>query len=110
MTLHVDIGRAAIRKNVVVTFGHADEDTHFHEMWSIHWEPENGGPFPQFRGWLSVQYADGDVAQLEIRGDYAPPLGIVGKGFDLVLGQRIAAQTCKNLLAEIGELVEERYA
>lgn len=108
MKLRTDVGPVALRKNAVVTFEHANEGTRFDEVWSIHWEPENGGPFPDFTGWLSVQYAPGGLAQLEIRGEYAPPLGAVGKGFDLILGQRIASETCKNLLAELAELVQDR--
>jgi len=108
MNLHMDVGPVELHKNIAVTFEHANEGTRFDEVWSIHWEPENGGPFPEFSGWLSVQYASGGFAQLEVRGEYAPPLGAVGKGFDLMLGQRIAAQTCKNLLGDIAGLVQDR--
>ena len=94
MKLHTDVGPIKLHKNISVTFEHANEGTRFDEVWSIHWEPENGGPFPEFAGWLSVQYA--------------PPLGAFGKGFDLMLGQRIASRTCKNLLADIADLVQDR--
>lgn len=71
------------------------------------WTPANGGPYPDFNGLLTVHYADGGLAELQLSGKYAPPLGPVGKGFDLVLGQRIAANSCRNLLKDLGRRIEE---
>lgn len=106
LPLHLDVGHTALRKVVLVTFARDANGTHFDEVWSIRWTPEHGGPFPDFRGYLSVQYASDGRAQLEIRGEYAPPLGALGKGFDLIAGQRIASLTCRNLLADFAARIE----
>lgn len=108
MELRADLGGAILSKRAVVSFGRALEDTRFEEVWSIRWAAENGGPYPEFSGLLSIQHDDYGVAQLEIRGEYLPPFGALGKGFDLVLGQRIASQTCKHLLHELGEGIEQQ--
>lgn len=110
MRLRAEVGPATFSKNVLVTFGHANDGTQFNEVWSIHWIPENGGPFPEFNGLLALRYTSGGPAELEISGEYLPPLGAFGKGFDLVLGQRIASQTCRNLLAEIAGRIEQACA
>lgn len=106
MPLHLEVGRAALHKVVLVTFSRDANGTHFDEVWAIRWTPEHGGPFPDFRGYLSVQYASDGRAQLEIRGEYAPPLGALGRGFDLIAGQRIASLTCRNVLADFALRIE----
>lgn len=108
MALSADVGPVTVKKNVQVRFARAQEATHFDELWRIDWKPENGGPYPDFNGSLSLCYSSGGAAELQLSGKYAPPLGTVGRGFDLVLGQRIASNSCRNLLKELGHRIEER--
>ncbi len=110
LCLRAGVGPATVTKNVIVSFERASDGTRFDEVWSIRWTPENGGPFPDFSGRLSVQYVDDGCVQLEIRGEYTPPFGAIGQGFDLTVGQRIAARTCKNLLVEIAERIDRSRA
>jgi hypothetical protein len=42
----------------------------------------------------------------ESDGTYRPPAGIIGAAFDAVIGNRLAAETAHNLLAEIRDAVE----
>lgn len=108
LALTADMGLVTLRKEVQVRFAPAPEATHFDEIWSVDWTPANGGAYPDFTGILAVHYAAGGLAELQLSGKYAPPLGAVGKGFDLALGQRIASNSCKHLLEELGHRIQER--
>lgn len=110
LPLSADVGPITLRKNVRVRFDPADERTKFDEVWAVRWESENGGPFPEFRGTLRVLLAPGGMAELEISGQYAPPLGRLGKNFDLVLGQRIAMQSARGLLGSLAQMLEHYCA
>jgi hypothetical protein len=99
----------ALGKEVVVTYGAAEDPLHFDQPWAVHWRPANG-PFPDFDGTLTIR-ADEDytTCALELRGTYEPPLGAPGAVFDAVLGSRIASATAREFLKEVGSRLEERY-
>lgn len=99
-----------LEKNVLVRYERGQDPMHFDEPWKVFWSPEGGGPYPDFAGELTVR-ADESYkgAVLELHGDYAPPLGTVGKAFDMVIGARIASSTARALLNHIGSAMEERY-
>lgn len=100
----------ALEKNVLVRYERSRDPLHFDEPWQVSWTPENGGPYPDFSGELTVRADDTyQGAVLELSGDYAPPLGAPGKAFDMVLGARIASSTARGLLQSIGARMEERY-
>jgi hypothetical protein len=107
LALSADMGLVTVRKEVRVRFAPAIEETHFDEMWSVDWTPANGGPSPDFNGLLMVHYAYGGLAELQLSGKFAPPLGAPAKDFDLELGQRIAANSCRSLLKELGHRIED---
>lgn len=100
----------ALEKNVLVRYERATDPMHFDDPWHVHWTPEGGGPYPDFNGQLTVR-ADESYrsAVLELRGEYLPPLGAVGRAFDLVAGSKIAARTARTLLARIASAMEDRY-
>lgn len=108
LALTADMGLVTMHKDVQVRFEPAPETTRFDETWSVDWTPANGGAYPDFNGLLALRSAPDGLAELELSGKYAPPLGAIGKGFDLALGQRIAANSCKNLLEELGHRIQER--
>lgn len=100
----------ALEKNVLVRYERGSDPLHFDEPWNVFWSPEGGGPYPDFSGTLTVR-ADESYrgAVLELTGDYVPPLGTVGRAFDMVLGSKIASSTAKALLEQIAVRMEERY-
>jgi hypothetical protein len=102
--------KGSIEKNVLVSYGRGQDPLKFDEPWLVHWTPEDGGPYPDFDGALTVR-ADESYrrAILELRGEYRPPLGTFGQAFDLVLGARIAAGTARGLLNEIGAVMEDQF-
>jgi hypothetical protein len=104
------IAGGALDATVAVYYERARDPLHFDEPWHVFWTPESAGPYPDFAGEITVR-ADEDYhdAVMEISGDYAPPLGAVGKAFDLVLGGKIASATSRSLLHRIGGAMEARY-
>jgi len=99
-----------IAKDVDVTVSHAIDPMHFDQPWNVTWTPQGGGPYPTFAGTLTVRAdEDWNVAALELDGRYEPPLGIVGKAFDLLLGARLATTTAEALLRDLGDRIVARY-
>lgn len=80
---------------------YGSHDTH------IAWAPVGGGPYPSFSGLISIE-ADETYgsSSLIIEGEYAPPLGLVGKAFDAIVGRRIAEATARELLLQIRASLE----
>ncbi|MFY9778999.1 MAG: hypothetical protein WAJ85_00640 [Candidatus Baltobacteraceae bacterium] len=74
----------------------------------VHWAPLRPGPFPSFRGELTVEAAeDGRAFWLELEGTYEPPIGLIGEAFDAVVGHNIARVTALNLLGRIKASLED---
>ena len=78
--------------------------------YGVHWQPEESGPYPAFEGILTIG-ADDDYQSfdLDLTGEYEPPLGLLGKTFDLVVGHRIADETIQTLLATIKDDIEANF-
>jgi len=112
-TLHVAPGSPHgidMAKDVDVTVSHAIDPMHFDQPWNVTWKPQGGGPYPSFAGTLTVRAdEDWNVAALELTGSYEPPMGIVGKAFDLLLGARLATTTAEALLRDLGGRIIARY-
>ena len=114
LTLSVPLGKdeaaGALRKDVIVSYARSADPQHFDQPWTIHWKPTPGGVYPDFNGELTVRAADTHSnCFLELEGEYTPPLGAIGAAFDAALGNRIATATGAQLLATIGEAMEQQY-
>lgn len=78
--------------------------------YSVHWAPAEPGPFPAFEGELVIEGNDDyDTFALRLSGDYTPPGGLLGKGFDAVIGHRVAQATATDLLGEIKDAIESDF-
>ncbi|MDQ2858236.1 MAG: hypothetical protein M3R53_06250 [Candidatus Eremiobacteraeota bacterium] len=78
--------------------------------YSVHWAPAQPGPFPDFDGELIIEGNDDyDTFALHLRGDYTPPGGLLGRGFDAAIGNRVAQATAIDLLAEIKDAIESDF-
>jgi hypothetical protein len=75
----------------------------------IGWEARQApGLFPVMRAELSFWPLASDETQLEIKGDYRPPLGAVGTVVDAAIGHRIAEAVVHRFLEDIGaEIAKE---
>ncbi len=78
--------------------------------YQVQWAPETAGPFPLFSGELVVDSGnDFDTFALRLRGNYTPPLGLVGKGFDVAVGNRVAQATANDLLHRVRDFIEREF-
>ncbi|HTW83881.1 MAG TPA: hypothetical protein VMD91_07435 [Candidatus Sulfotelmatobacter sp.] len=109
MALRVPVGDLHVEKDVVV---HLSPKPGYpgYELFDIHWEPKEGGPYPSFAGTLSIADEGAGWSRVDLDGTYAPPLGPIGLVFDAMVGHRIAAATAALLLAEIKRLVTKPVA
>lgn len=62
--------------------------------------------FPTMNAQLRL-FPVGERAQLEFRGEYEPPMGIVGQTIDAVLGAKIAEASVKHFLNEVVQHLEK---
>jgi hypothetical protein len=97
-------------KKVDVTYSWGDDPMHFDQVWIVKWQPHGGGLFPTFSGNLTAR-ADEDYTSciLELAGEYEPPMGVVGKAFDAVVGSRLASATAQDVLRKLGGRLIEMY-
>ena len=114
LTLSVPLGNdktaSSLQKDVIVSYARSADPKHFDQPWTIHWKPTPGGVYPDFDGVLAVRAADTHSnCFLELEGSYTPPLGRIGAAFDAALGSRIATATGAQLLATIGDAMEQQY-
>jgi len=80
-----------------------------HDRLDLAWEPQGGGPYPTFKGSLTVR-PFGTQTELELRGLYEPPLGTLGLAFEAVAGRKIAVAAAQALLNDIRATLEGDYA
>lgn len=111
--VHVDVAGlppVALERTIVATVDVARHPADMTPHYGVHWAPEFPGPFPDFAGELVVDGgADFDTFVLRLFGTYTPPLGVVGKGFDLAVGNRIAQATAHDLLGRIKHAIEREF-
>lgn len=78
--------------------------------YSIRWEAEGGGPYPEFDGELIVEADEAyNGFWLILTGAYEPPGGLAGRAFDVTVGRRIASKTARDLLRDMRVEIETRY-
>jgi hypothetical protein len=71
---------------------------------SLGWEAARApAVFPVMSAELSAWPLSSSETQLEIQGTYRPPLGLMGKAVDAVVGHRIAQASVHRLLEDIVE-------
>jgi hypothetical protein len=85
----------------------SSDDARKHDALLIAWRPQSR-LFPEFRGVLTVR-PERHGSRLRLHGDYAPPYGMAGKAFDLVLGRTLARRTMHHFLNELRAEIEAAY-
>jgi hypothetical protein len=97
--------------SVIVTLQPAHRPEDMTPRYRMHWEAENGGPYPAYDGELSIGAdEDYDAFWLVLDGAYAPPGGPAGKVFDVVIGRPVAAASAHGLLTEIRAEIEVLFS
>lgn len=100
LTLRAHFADLVIERDSVVKLRNIREIPAF-TMLDIEWDPKDGGPYPHFKGTLTVSDEAAGWSRLDLDGEYTPPLGPVGAAFDAVLGGRIAVRTAQELLERL---------
>lgn len=106
MTLRVktNTGVTAMHQ-VTVALGIPDTPTS--SRFPISWSPtSHRRALPSFRGTLDVA-SEGDDTVVRIGGDYKPPLGVPGKLFDAIAGQRVARLSLHDLATYVAARLAE---
>lgn len=101
-------GNAA--QSVIVSLQPTHRPADMTPRYRVHWEAEDGGPFPVYVGELTIG-ADDDYNAFwfVLDGTYAPPGGVPGHVFDAVIGRRIAASSARSLLTDMRAEIESLF-
>lgn len=103
--------RIELSRMVSVRFSPVEGGKSATRLTGIWWEPDKGGPYPQFSGTIGIAPNEQpDRCAIVLEGEYDPPFGIVGDAFDSIIGKHIARTTVRNLLDEIAIIMETSYA
>lgn len=107
LTMSLNLAPGIVERATAVECERGSDPLQFDERCSVRWTPEGGGPYPDFAGEIVLR-KDSNTGRtvLELSGEYAPPLGKVGKAFDMVIGAKIAAHTARRLLCAIGNALQ----
>lgn len=109
LALRVRLAEVVIEREVEVTL-RGQRDIPAYTMLDIEWAPEPPGPFPTFKGTISVSDEAPGWCRLDLYGDYTPPGGPAGAAFDAALGNRIARMTATELLERLKSELEKTAA
>jgi hypothetical protein len=103
--LHVNIAGIEIGKDVAVRIKLYEEFENktskkmtVHLEWQATGQP---GVFPVMTARLEVYPITSTETQLDFHGEYEPPLGVLGKAIDAVVGHRIAEASVHQFLTEV---------
>lgn len=77
----------------------------------LEWQAaESPGLFPAMKGELSVFPLSFSETQVELRGQYEPPMGILGSALDAVVGHRIAEASVHRFIHSVVERLRQELA
>lgn len=78
---------------------------------TLEWEAaKNPGLFPVMRAVLSVYALTATETQLDLEGEYEPPLGAVGRVLDAAVGHRVADASVHRFLEQVAALLRDELA
>ena len=109
--LHVKVAGIEIGKEILVHVKrYVDVESNFEKKMTVRleWEAaEIPGLFPTMRAQLHVYPITASETQLDFQGEYDPPLGLLGKAIDVVIGHRIAEASVHQFLSEIADYLRK---
>ncbi len=112
--LHVKVAGVRIGKEVLVNVkSFVDIESDFEKKMTVRLEwqaAEASGLFPVMQAQLHVYPITASETQLDFQGEYEPPLGLVGKAIDAVIGHRIAEASVHHFVSEIAEYLRKNLA
>jgi hypothetical protein len=111
--LHVTVGALKVATDIEIKVHKVEETpgvgrtspvTRVKFEWKAKHSP---GLFPLMHAELAVYPLTGSETQLDFTGKYEVPLGILGKGVDAVVGNRIADASIHRFVTEVAEHLRE---
>lgn len=99
--------RAAASKEVAVELGNTRE-ANGDVIVPMRWKPTGlAGLFPELEAELTVAPFPPDGTHLSLRGNYDPPLGVLGRGIDRLGMHRIAEASIRSFLNAVTAALED---
>ena len=102
--LHTSIAGVKIHRDVLIDIKKQtdlDSEAEQRTVIDLEWKSADAAYlFPTMKAKLHVLPV-GEWAQLDFRGEYDPPLGVVGRAIDVVMGAKIAEDSVKHFLCEV---------
>ncbi len=109
--LHVNVAGIEIGKNVAIRIksymeveGKSGKKMTVHLEWQA---AEAPGLFPVMNAELDVYPITSTETQLDFRGQYEPPLGLLGQAINAVVGHRIAQATVHQFMTEVAAFLRK---
>jgi len=103
--LHVKIAGFDVSKDVEILIKHYTEvESRSGKKMTVEFEwkaAEASGLFPSMTAQMDIYPITKTETQLDFHGEYEPPLGIMGKAIDAVLGHRIAEASVHQFVNEV---------
>jgi hypothetical protein len=106
--IRVTVADVVVERFVDLTLKHARAYPGF-EIMEIGWGPHDGGPYPTFKGTLSVEEIGPTFSRIDLDGTYHPPLGIAGQIIDAAVGHHFAVSGARSLLNDIKNGLEAAF-
>lgn len=112
-SLSVDIKGIEVSKDVRITIGAIrDEEgprrspiTHVPLVWEAQGSPHL---FPVMNAELTAYPLSATETQIDLRGHYDPPLGVLGDAIDLAVGHRVAEAAVHRFVSTVVERLREK--
>ncbi|MGI9518702.1 MAG: hypothetical protein ACR2NP_16715 [Pirellulaceae bacterium] len=103
--LHVNVAGLEIGKEININVYGLEQVENNRDTRSallLEWQAaEQPGLFPVMKGELAFYPISAKETQLDFQGDYEPPLGILGKAIDAMVGHRIAEASVHHFISEV---------
>ena len=104
--LHTKIAGFEFRKDVLIkinSYTEIEGDSDQRMIVDLEWESASTKfLFPTMKAQLNVLPC-GEQTQLDFRGEYAPPLGLLGKAVDAMVGAKIGEACVQHFVKEVVE-------
>jgi len=109
--LHTKIGGREFRKDVVVevqSCTNIENDSDRKMIIDLQWKAtESQFMFPTMCAQFHVFPIKDNSTQLDFRGEYEPPMGLLGKAIDMAMGQKIAEDCVRHFVEEINDYLHK---
>jgi hypothetical protein len=112
--LRVNVAGVEIGKEIAIEVcGSFDSDRTAHETHiELQWSAVGGGAslFPTMRADLALYPLSATETQLDLTGNYEPPLGLLGGAIDALVGHRVAEASVHQFIVDVAEQLRRDLA